>query len=112
MDATGETFETNAEKDLIVTRDLIQGMAGMFLGESGNRQEPLANPLHADLKGFPPICRGLCARQRTPRPTVRRRRDQDLMRVTILVVPLQHRFAGTSRSRRRRRELAIGRRSR
>jgi len=25
-------------------------------------------------------CRGLCARQRTPRPTVRRRRDQDLMR--------------------------------
>ena len=25
-------------------------------------------------------CRGLCARQRTPRPTVRRRRHQDLMR--------------------------------
>jgi len=55
MEATGETFETNAAKDLIVTRDLIQGMAGMFLGESGNRQDPLANPLHADLKGFPPI---------------------------------------------------------
>jgi len=55
MEATGESFETNAEKDLIVTRDLIQGMAGMFLGESGNPQDPLANPLHADLKGFPPI---------------------------------------------------------
>jgi len=55
MEATGETFETNAAKDVIVTRDLIQGMAGMFLGESGNRQDPLANPLHADLKGFPPI---------------------------------------------------------
>ena len=27
----------------------------MFLGESGNPQDPLANPLHADLKGFPPI---------------------------------------------------------
>jgi len=26
MDATGETFETNAAKDLIVTRDLIQGV--------------------------------------------------------------------------------------
>src|SRR6266436_2226717 len=55
MEATGETFETNAAKDLIVTRDLIQGMAGMFLGESGNRRDPLANPLHADLKGFPPM---------------------------------------------------------
>jgi hypothetical protein len=53
---TGETFETNAAKDLIVTRDLIQGMAGTFLGEGGNRRDPLANPLHADLKGFPPIC--------------------------------------------------------
>jgi acetyl esterase/lipase len=51
MEATGETFETNAAKDLIVTRDLIQGMAGMFLGEGGNLQDPLANPLHADLNG-------------------------------------------------------------
>jgi epsilon-lactone hydrolase len=33
MEATGETFETNAAKDLIVTRDLIQGIAGMFLGK-------------------------------------------------------------------------------
>ena len=37
MDATGETFETNAEKDLIVTRDMIRTMAGAFLGEGGNR---------------------------------------------------------------------------
>jgi monoterpene epsilon-lactone hydrolase len=51
MEATGETFETNAEKDLIVTRDLIQRMAGMFLGESGNPLDPLANPLHADFQG-------------------------------------------------------------
>jgi epsilon-lactone hydrolase len=55
MDATGETFETNAARDLIVTRDLIQGMAGTFLGEGSNRRDPLANPLHSDLKGFPPI---------------------------------------------------------
>jgi len=55
MDATGQTFETNAAKDLLVTRDVIQVMAGMFLGEAGNRQDPLANPLHADLKGFPPM---------------------------------------------------------
>jgi acetyl esterase/lipase len=55
MEATGETFETNAAKDLIVTRDVIEVMAGMFLGEGGNRQDPLANPLHADLEGFPPM---------------------------------------------------------
>jgi len=28
---------------------------GTFLGEGGSRRDPLANPLHADLKGFPPI---------------------------------------------------------
>src|SRR5208282_3506268 len=36
-------------------RDIIQAMAGMFLGEGGNRRDPLANPLHADLQGFPPM---------------------------------------------------------
>jgi acetyl esterase/lipase len=55
MEATGETFETNAAKDLLVTRDIIQTMAGMFLGEGGKRQDPLANPLHGDLTGLPPM---------------------------------------------------------
>jgi monoterpene epsilon-lactone hydrolase len=55
MEATGETFETNADKDLIVTRDMIRTMAGAFLGDGGNLQDPLANPLNADLKGLPPI---------------------------------------------------------
>ena len=55
MDGAGETFETNAAKDLIVTRDLIQGMAATFLGEGGNRRDPLANPLYADLKDLPPM---------------------------------------------------------
>jgi epsilon-lactone hydrolase len=55
MEATGETFETNAESDVIVTRDIILAMAGMFLGEDGDRHDPLANPLCADLAGLPPI---------------------------------------------------------
>jgi epsilon-lactone hydrolase len=55
MEAKGETFETNAARDLIVTRDIIQMMAATFLGADGNRQDPLANPLHADLSSFPPI---------------------------------------------------------
>jgi monoterpene epsilon-lactone hydrolase len=55
MEATGETFETNAAKDLLVTRDIIHAMAGTFLGEGGNRHDPLANPLYADLTGLPPM---------------------------------------------------------
>ncbi len=55
MEATGETFATNAGRDLLVTREIIEAMAGMFLGETGNRQDPLANPLLADLKGLPPM---------------------------------------------------------
>jgi monoterpene epsilon-lactone hydrolase len=55
MEASGETFTTNAGKDLLVTRDIIAAMAGTFLGEGGNRRDPLANPLYADLGGLPPM---------------------------------------------------------
>ena len=55
MDAGGETFETNRERDLLVSRDVIATMAGTFLGENGNRNDPLANPLHAELRGLPPM---------------------------------------------------------
>ena len=55
LEATGATFETKAQKDLIASRDMIQAMAGMFLGEGGNRRDPLANPLYADLAGLPPM---------------------------------------------------------
>jgi epsilon-lactone hydrolase len=55
MEAGGETFETNREKDVLVTRDVIAVMAGMFLGEGGDRKHKLANPLYADLRGLPPM---------------------------------------------------------
>jgi acetyl esterase/lipase len=55
MEASGETFTTNADKDLLVTRDIIAAMAATFLGEGGNRHDPLANPLYADLAGLPPM---------------------------------------------------------
>jgi acetyl esterase/lipase len=55
MEATGETFETNAAKDLLVNRDIIKAMAGTFLGEHGNPNDPLANPLKADLRELPPM---------------------------------------------------------
>jgi monoterpene epsilon-lactone hydrolase len=55
MDARGDTFETNRERDVLVSRDVIATMAGTFLGEGGNRNDPLANPLHAELRGLPPM---------------------------------------------------------
>ena len=51
MEATGETFETNQERDVLVAREIVQGMAETFLGKDGNPRDPLANPLHGDLGG-------------------------------------------------------------
>jgi acetyl esterase/lipase len=55
MEAKGETFDTNRERDVLVTRDVIGTMAHTFLGEHGSPTDPLANPLHADLRGLPPL---------------------------------------------------------
>jgi epsilon-lactone hydrolase len=55
MEGTGGSFETNKERDVLVMREVVQGMASTFLGEKGDRKHPLANPLHADLRGLPPV---------------------------------------------------------
>jgi epsilon-lactone hydrolase len=55
MECTGETLVANRDKDAIVQKDVIETMAATFLGENGNRRDPLANPLYADLAGLPPI---------------------------------------------------------
>ena len=39
---------------MLVQRDILLGMAGMFLGDASPR-DPLANPLHADPTGLPPM---------------------------------------------------------
>ncbi len=48
MEGTGASFETNKERDVLVKREVIEGMASTFLGPNGDRRDPLANPLHAD----------------------------------------------------------------
>ncbi|MEX2481302.1 MAG: alpha/beta hydrolase [Gammaproteobacteria bacterium] len=53
MEATAPSFETNAKVDRLITRELSLNMSAMYLGETAPR-EPLANPLHADFRGFPP----------------------------------------------------------
>ncbi len=55
MEASAATFESNRGKDALVQRDIVLGMAATFLGEGGNRKDPLANPLFADLRGLPPM---------------------------------------------------------
>lgn len=53
MEHVGKTLETNAATDALVGKAILQGMSGMFLGESASRTNPLANPLKANYKGFP-----------------------------------------------------------
>jgi acetyl esterase/lipase len=55
MEITGETLVSNREKDVLVQKEVVEGLAATFLGEGGNRKDPLANPLYADLKGLPPM---------------------------------------------------------
>lgn len=53
-EGTGDSLTTNADKDTLVQKPVLEGMAGMFLGE-GSPKDPLANLLQADLSGLPPI---------------------------------------------------------
>jgi epsilon-lactone hydrolase len=55
MEHLGKTLESNAHTDALVSRPVLEGMAGMFLGESGDPTHPLANPLYADPTGLPPM---------------------------------------------------------
>ncbi len=54
MEGKGESLKTNADKDLLVAPGVLEGMSAAFLGEKGSPTDPFANPLYADLKGFPP----------------------------------------------------------
>lgn len=55
MEIGGETVTTNEEKDHFVKRAVIEHMSATFLGPNGNRKDPLATPLYADLSGLPPF---------------------------------------------------------
>ncbi|WP_428493258.1 alpha/beta hydrolase [Rhodopila sp.] len=54
MEGGGGSFESNQQKDVLVAHEMLLEMAKTFLGENGNRRDPLANPLHGDLRGLPP----------------------------------------------------------
>ncbi|MEO1988949.1 MAG: alpha/beta hydrolase [Martelella sp.] len=55
MALRGKTLETNAGTDALVSRAILEGMSGMFLGGATDPLNPLANPLENDFTGFPPL---------------------------------------------------------
>lgn len=55
MELAGTSFATNATRDLLISREMAGYMASNFLGEEGDRRDPLASPLFADLTGLPPV---------------------------------------------------------
>ncbi len=55
MEAKGSTFESNKGLDKLLSHQMIELMISTYLGEKGDRRNPLANPLLADLGGLPPV---------------------------------------------------------
>jgi epsilon-lactone hydrolase len=54
MENAGETLVTNDATDALITVPLLEGMiAGVLADGAVDPRTPLANPLHADLAGFP-----------------------------------------------------------
>ena len=54
MEGTGDSMTGKAGVDHMVSREGLLDMADHFLGD-GDRRDPLAAPLHADLTGLPPL---------------------------------------------------------
>lgn len=52
---SGESYDTNREKDVFFNRDANGWLVGNFLGADADRRDPLASPLFADLRGLPPM---------------------------------------------------------
>lgn len=55
LEATGDSAVSRAPVDPMVTPGSLRTIAGLFLGDGGDPRDPLAAPLHADLRGLPPV---------------------------------------------------------
>ncbi|GAA1619426.1 alpha/beta hydrolase [Leucobacter chromiireducens] len=53
MENTGATIDSNDATDFLITRSGLQANIDRYLGGVTSATHPLANPLHADLRGFP-----------------------------------------------------------
>jgi len=52
--STGESMETRAESDPILTRDALNQAAQLYLGNK-DRHDPKASPLYGEVTGLPPV---------------------------------------------------------
>jgi len=55
MEVNGESYQANRDKDAFYYQEVVQWLVDTFLGEDGDRRDPLANPLYADLTGLAPM---------------------------------------------------------
>jgi monoterpene epsilon-lactone hydrolase len=55
MEVSGETFESNADTDLVFTRAMVEGLVKMYLQNGESPSDPQVNALYADLAGLPPM---------------------------------------------------------
>ena len=56
LEITGNSIESNADTEALISRAILEGMRGMYIGgDDAKARNPQANPLYAELKGFPPI---------------------------------------------------------
>ena len=55
MEASGTSFLTRAAADPMHSRQMILALAKSYLGPHGDARNPLASPMHGDLRGLPPL---------------------------------------------------------
>jgi acetyl esterase/lipase len=54
MRLSGKSMETNANRDVLVMKEAIQGVVDTYVGDA-SLDDPLVDLLHTDLKGLPPM---------------------------------------------------------
>jgi acetyl esterase/lipase len=54
MEGLGETMQTNADHDVLLSLDGLKGMADMFVA-GGDARDPLAAPIYGDYRGVCPL---------------------------------------------------------
>lgn len=52
---SGASYEINRAKDPAFAKEGVDWLAANILGDGADRRDPLASPLHADLRGLPPV---------------------------------------------------------
>jgi epsilon-lactone hydrolase len=56
LEASGDSYQANREKDRFFQREVVRGLMQAFLGPAGDPRDPLVSPLYADLSGLSPLC--------------------------------------------------------